>query len=143
MSDDAATDLVLETGFSKPLKDMTLANRKELISVLTLYHLMIKVKSSVDQFIDGLDDVQLLSAMRKYPDTWEVFFVNLNTTITPGSLLIFAMVLSNDLLFISDKLKSLFTVLYSVEGSRAKQIEVDTYVFFGDFLDECDGRSLC
>ena len=40
-----------------------------------------------------------------------------------------------------DDLKDLFHVQYSEDGSSRKVKEVDTYVFFSDFLDKCYGNS--
>ena len=51
--DDSATaDIVLETGYRKPLG--TVSDKEEIIRVLKRYHTLIKVKAEIDQFIEGL-----------------------------------------------------------------------------------------
>ena len=42
----------------------------------------------------------------------------------------------------AEDLKGLFSVEYSEEGSTARVKEVDAYVHFADFLDECSGKLL-
>ena len=51
---DEIADLIFKMDYSKALSGVTIADKEELVSSLTLYHLMIKVKSSMDQLIDGL-----------------------------------------------------------------------------------------
>ena len=43
-------DLVVQTGFRKPLIHLTIKDRHDLISSLLDYHLMAKVKTEMDQF---------------------------------------------------------------------------------------------
>ena len=41
-----------------------------------------------------------------------------------------------------EKLKSLFTVKYSEEGHNRREAELQAWVHFCDFLDECEGNVL-
>jgi len=55
------------------------------LNALTDYHLMVKVKSSMDQFADGLNALGVLSKIRENPDVWESFFVpSKQAKLTPG-----------------------------------------------------------
>ncbi len=82
LSIDEVSDLVAETGYSKPLANVNMDNREELVNSLTLYHLMIKAKSSIDQFIEGLRNVGLLRFIRDDPEIWKPLFVNSKVSLT-------------------------------------------------------------
>ena len=53
-------DLVVQTGFRKPLIHLTIKDRHDLISSLLDYHLMAKVKTELDQFKEGLQTFSFL-----------------------------------------------------------------------------------
>ncbi len=69
-------DMISQSGFSKPLMSVTKTNQSELVASIVLYHLMIKVKSSMDQFLDGLQSISLLNLLRDDPEVWKPLFVN-------------------------------------------------------------------
>ena len=39
----------------------------------------------------------------------------------------------------AERMKSLFKVKFSEKGSNVRAMEEQTYVFFVDFMDECEG----
>ena len=53
MQEDDVLDCVLEVGFTKPFPLVQLSDREDLLSTITTYHLFIKVKAVIDQFIAG------------------------------------------------------------------------------------------
>ena len=63
---DEATCLLEECGFRKPTCMVTLSDRAALRSALVDYHCMIKVKSAMDQFIEGLQTLSVLDWIKKY-----------------------------------------------------------------------------
>ena len=63
--DEAAT-LPLDTGFRKPTSRLTLSNRSALRSALLDFHCMLKVKTCMDQHMEGLNDLDILDMIRKY-----------------------------------------------------------------------------
>ena len=44
------------------------------------------------------------------------------------------------LIIILGQIKSMFEVEYSELGSRKRHTEEQTYIFFSDFLDQCEGN---
>ena len=84
MALDEICDSIFQMGYSKPLSTLTVTDRWDLISTLTLYHITIKVKSSMDQFINGLQDAQVLSYIRKEPETWKPLFVRSRKVLSSG-----------------------------------------------------------
>ena len=83
---DDISDLIFQMDYTKSLCRVTVADKKELVSLLALYHLMMKAKSSMDQFIEGLKDVKLLSYIQNHPQTWQpLFVVNPDITLSAGT----------------------------------------------------------
>ena len=52
---DEISDLLLQTGYRKPISSLTTTDKKEIISALLDYHVMLKVKGAMDQYMDGLE----------------------------------------------------------------------------------------
>ena len=77
-------DLVVQTGFRKPLIHLTIKDRHDLISSLLDYHLMAKVKTEMDQFKEGLQTFSFLDIVRENPDLWKKYFLKTDETLTPG-----------------------------------------------------------
>ena len=46
-------------------------------------------------------------------------------------------------LFFVARLKSMLKVLFCAVGTLRRPEEEQTWVFFGDFLDECEGNRVC
>ena len=68
--------LLFETGYRKPPRSFTLADRNEIVSLLTTYHCLIKVKAEVDQFIEGLKVLNVDELVRKHPNEMKPFFLD-------------------------------------------------------------------
>ena len=49
---DEAAELILSTGFRKPLCSLALEDKASLKSILLDYHCMLKVKAEMDQFAE-------------------------------------------------------------------------------------------
>ena len=60
-------NLVDETGFRKPLSQLTLQDRPNLQWVLRDHHTVLKIKPEIDQYCDGLETLGVLECVRKYP----------------------------------------------------------------------------
>ena len=61
---DEAQSMLLEAGFSKPFTKLTLEDKSNVYSVLINYHCMTKVKAAMDQYIDGLESLDVLESVR-------------------------------------------------------------------------------
>ena len=71
---DEAAELLMETGFKKPLKHLQMADREHLQSVLLLYHCILKVKAEMDQFREGLSTLGVLTALENNSSLMKCFF---------------------------------------------------------------------
>ncbi len=68
--------LVAETGFRKPLAFLKLRDRSDLCKALRDYYTIIKVLPEINQFGEGLADMNLLEMIRTYPDLMRPLFVS-------------------------------------------------------------------
>ena len=82
---DEASAMLLDTGYRKPICHLSLSDIVNLRSTLLDYHCMLKVKASMDQFLEGLEDLKVLCFLQKYPEIIKPFFVDDNKIITSGS----------------------------------------------------------
>ena len=55
MSEEPAMSVALEAGYNKPLCRLCLSDKSDLVSIITTYHLFIKVKAHMDLFKEGLE----------------------------------------------------------------------------------------
>ena len=67
---------VYETGFNKPLINLKLSDREELEHILKNYFCIIRVKAAMDQFIEGLQSLEIHSYIKKYPKMMECYFID-------------------------------------------------------------------
>ena len=58
MEEELVVGLAAEAGYRKPLPRLRVGDKPELISMLTTYHLFIKVKAHMDLFKSGLDHLE-------------------------------------------------------------------------------------
>ena len=56
--------LLMETGYRKPVIHLTLDDKR---AALLDYHCMLKVKASMDQYAEGLEQLNVLQLMQKFP----------------------------------------------------------------------------
>lgn len=82
---DEGIEMLSATGFRKPLCSLQISDRPSILSALTSYHLMAKVKSEMDQFKEGLKVLGFLDMLHKNTDTWKPFFVHCQCTLSAGS----------------------------------------------------------
>jgi quinol-cytochrome oxidoreductase complex cytochrome b subunit len=74
--DVSVSDVLLQTRFRKPISSLHVFNKQEVIDVIINYHLMMKVKCEMDQFLDGLQTYGLLDKFRKNPSLWKTLFIH-------------------------------------------------------------------
>lgn len=79
-NDEISAGLIVECGLTGPLQ----FKKDELLSILLDYHLMIKAKAAMDQFLDGLKTLGVLEAVRDNPKVFQDFFVYKVVPITGG-----------------------------------------------------------
>ena len=62
----------MECGYFAPLNNLDL--KPLLLSTILDFHLMLKVKASMDQFLEGLQTLGVLSEVKSQPLLFEPFF---------------------------------------------------------------------
>ena len=135
LSIDEAISLLQETGFRKPVCMLTVSDKAHLKSALLDYHCMVKVKAEMDQFSDGM-----LDFIKLYPEQMRPLFVATNNVVTAGLLVKLCPSHLTIVYALIEILKDLLTVEYSAAGSNQRAAEEQSWVHFGDFLDECEGK---
>ena len=73
-----------ETGYAKASIQLTMNDRDDIANTLVDYHCSLKVKASMDQFIDGLTSVGLGKFLQICPELLKPLFVYSERALTPG-----------------------------------------------------------
>ncbi|XP_064389314.1 uncharacterized protein LOC135337323 isoform X2 [Halichondria panicea] len=121
--DDEKVGLVCDTGYSKALCLASMADKDGIKNALRDYHSLIKIKAELDQFTEGLHTCEVLKYVQNYSDLMQPLFCQ-----QPS-------VLSKDFF-------KKFPCVFSLTDSNRKAKEEAAYIFFMDFLEECeDGTS--
>ena len=76
--------MLIQTGYRKPISTLTMNNTKDLVSAMIDYHLMLKVKSMMYQFMEGLSEMGVLKKIQEQPLLWEPLFLCTDTLLTSG-----------------------------------------------------------
>ena len=79
-------DIVMEAGYKKPLSKLSLEDKEDLVSVITTYHLFIKVKAHMDSFKEGLECFSVLKYISQYEYLLRPLFVDESTPLTACKL---------------------------------------------------------
>lgn len=61
-----------------------MGDQEEITSILLDYHLIIKVKCCLDQFVDGLEVLNIHTELKRNPDLWKPIFVQHASSLTTG-----------------------------------------------------------
>ena len=134
-----------ETGYMKPFEALTVDDKEEVISILIDYHCLIKPKAAMDQFAEGLRCTGVLHYIKNYGSVLRDHFKFRLSILTAGKSInrsindTFLYIIYIHTSLFTESLKELFTVTYSVDQ---RSVEEQAYVFFGDFLDDCEGTML-
>jgi len=92
----------------------------------------------MDQFIEGLASVGLLAVLRANPEVMKPLFVWEEKKMLSGMyiyVILYTVLHSYMYMELIGDLKHMFNVRFSEEGSNERVKQEDTYVYFGDFLD--------
>lgn len=73
---DEAIALLLETGFRKPICRLSLCDKDAVRSARLDYHCLVKVKASMDEYMEGLDELGVLEIIKKHPEAIQSLFVS-------------------------------------------------------------------
>lgn len=86
--------LLLETGFRKGLSKLMLTDVPTILDALLDYHLIIRVKAELDQFIEGLNTLGFLQDLRTNPSLWKPYFIHVDEELTSGEMIIAIIMIS-------------------------------------------------
>ena len=84
---DEGEALLSETGFRKPLSQLTISDRQPIIDMLLDYYIMVKVKAEMDQFKDGLQVLGFLKVLQENPQLFRQYFMNVEVPLTAGNII--------------------------------------------------------
>lgn len=76
--------VLLETGYNKPLSLLTMEDLDNILSYIIDYHCLIKVKASMDQFIDGLISGGIMDNIRSHSQLLKPMFCPDPSQLTAG-----------------------------------------------------------
>lgn len=76
--------VLLETGYNKPLSLLTMEDLDNILLCITDYHCLIKVKASMDQFIDGLISGSVMDSIRNHSLLLKPMFCPSPSQLTAG-----------------------------------------------------------
>ena len=84
MREEQAMTVAMEAGYKKPLCRISLADKTELISLITIY---IKVKAHMDDFKEGLELFGVYQYITKYQCLLRPLYVDESTRITASKFM--------------------------------------------------------
>lgn len=78
------SDLLIQTGYRKPIPSLRMADKQTVITAMLNYHMMLKVKCAMDQYMEGLAELHLLERIQNNPSLWMPLFTNKSEKLTAG-----------------------------------------------------------
>lgn len=100
---------------------------------------MVKVKAEMDQLKDGLATLGFLKLLISTPREWECYFLT-PQKVTAGNDIEYYISLIKVLIFCLDCIKRLLTPEFSTVKKKAEE---QAYLYFVNFLQECEGINAC
>ncbi len=82
---EEVSDLLFQSGFRKSMGALTVADKEEVVGAIVDYHMMVKVKSSMDQYMEGLKVYGLLNNIQTNPEIWMPLFTASKKQLDPGN----------------------------------------------------------
>ena len=76
LGEELVLNSLLEAGYKKPICRVSLADKADLVSLITTYHLFIKVKAHMDCFKEGIELFGVYQYVSKYPSLLRPLFVD-------------------------------------------------------------------
>ena len=82
---DEVASLLQECGYRRPISTLTVADISSLSSLLVDYNLFVKPKAAIDQFMKGLDTLNVITLIRSHPLLAKPYFVDVQDPLTAGT----------------------------------------------------------
>ena len=83
-SDTLNYSKLADTGYLKPVRNLTMEDKAEIANTLIDFHCTLKVKAAMDQFLDGVEAVGLRVYLRSHPEIIKPLFTYTEHTLTAG-----------------------------------------------------------
>lgn len=80
--------LLLETGFCKPLSLLCMEDQSSIVSSITEYHCLIKVKAAMDDFMEGLASGGVLECIKRFSLMLRPLLCPEHSNITAGKIIL-------------------------------------------------------
>ena len=138
-----SAEILATAGYSRPLNQVSLENRKHLIRALSVHFGLLIIKAEIDQFKEGfLKGMQLLVDLQKYPELFAPVFTSAGEKpLTAGNKLTSYTFVCLCYQYILEILLGLFsTKSFSTKGSNEYKKEENTYMLFRDLIDDYESR---
>ena len=134
--------LITETGYRKPLSLLKLEDIPQLKQTLR-DHVLVKVKAELDQFCEGLTTLGVLDKVKMYPSLMAPLFTDIGRKELDKSRLKYYPPYHKNYTNSSiEFFKDLLNPLYSTNNPVRREKEEAAFIYFLDFLEECEGRVL-
>lgn len=83
----AISELLIECGFNKSISTIKLTDKDCIVNIISLHHLILKVKAELDQLKSGLEILGVAAAMKAHSELFQPLFTNMGRAkLTPGML---------------------------------------------------------
>ena len=112
-------DFLIDCGYSKPLRDCVLDDKKEMLECVILHFTHYRIRAELDQLKEGLAMVGVLPAIQSRPNLWKPLLCH-----------------TESLKVIPDYIRQLFEPVFSVMGSNARRAEEDLSYHWEEYLKE-------
>lgn len=77
--------ILIESGLTMPLASVTLCDVDTMVQTIALHHVLLKAKAEMDQFMQGLNALGVLTAIKAHPNLFEAYFsIDVNSSLTAG-----------------------------------------------------------
>ena len=111
-------DFLIDCGYSKPLRDCVLDDKKEMLECVILHFTHYRIRAELDQLKGGLAMVGVLPAIQSRPNLWKPLLCH-----------------TKSLKVIPDYIRQLFEPVFSVMSSNARRAE-KTWVATGKSISK-------
>ena len=139
-------EILDECGFKKPITRLKLEDKDELIQAVALDRVLLKSLGEATQFRDGLSALSVQESMKKNPDLFMPYYCLTESDVLNSGMCIASHICHTYCcnqfvhIFFADKLRNLFTdIKYSEKGSSIRIREETAFMYFVDYLDDCEG----
>jgi hypothetical protein len=116
-----ASDVVFNSGFTKPLTSIKLSDVNDVLKAITLHNTILQCLGEIEQIKIGLKSLGFLEIVQRNSDILSIYFTSENYEGLTA-----------------DQIQELFEVRFSDKGTSARVQEEKTYMYFIKLLNECE-----